>query len=200
MGGDEVVAIADTCNRRAELTRDGRIHRGGSPASDGGREHQRTLVVYELDERGDLVRVVDMGGVEWRYEYDEEHYLGARSSPTAWSITSWHELVGGRSGASRPGASSRGRTCSAALGAPGEAGVPRALRAASIPHSCYGPDPLETTMVDGVGHVHRYRVNPLGQVLQYIDPRGYVRVYRYDDSGRLPVEHRRRRTDAAEAI
>ncbi|WP_437870141.1 PAAR-like domain-containing protein [Sorangium sp. So ce363] len=184
-GGEEVVAITDTCNRRAELTRDGRIKSWRLTASDAeGREHQRTLVVYELDERGDLVRVVDMGGVEWRYEYDEEHYLVREIQPDGVIYHFQYELVGGQKRCVETWGELVGQDILNALGAPeaGDTGAPRGIYHTRFR---YGLDPLETAMMDGAGHVHRYRVNPLGQVLQYIDPRGYARDYRYDDSGRL---------------
>ncbi len=49
--------------------------------SGEGSPHRSRLVTYEIDDRGDLVSVLDAGGVETRYEYDDEHYLVAEHGP-----------------------------------------------------------------------------------------------------------------------
>lgn len=185
--GDEVSAVVDTCGRRAELAIEGNSKRWTLIATDDdGVEHRRHLVGYELDDRGDLVRVIDRGGVEWRYEYDEEHYLVREIQPDGVNYCFRYDAVQGQKRCVETWGELVGRDVLADVGA-SEAGTGSAPRGIHHTRFTFGPDPFETSMIDACGATHRYRVNHLGQVLDYTDPRGYTRRYTYDDRGRLLV-------------
>ncbi|WP_044251871.1 PAAR-like domain-containing protein [Chondromyces apiculatus] len=188
--GDEVTAVIDTVGRRAAMTREGGVRRWELSAVDvEGQLHRRHLVAYELDERGDLVRVIDRGGVAWRYEYDEQHYLVREHQPDGVAYCFRYETVAGQKRCVETWGELPGRDIVAALAALGTPEAGTTARPRGIYHTVFrfGPDPLETTMTDGCGHTHRYLTNHLGQVLQYTDPRGYVSRYHYDDRGNLLV-------------
>ncbi|WP_437739147.1 PAAR-like domain-containing protein [Sorangium sp. So ce1504] len=181
----ELVALLDSAGRRATLRRDGSYRSWiQSVAGEDGKTHERRLVTYEIDARGDLVRVIDAGGVETSYAYDEQHYLVSESLPDGTvyrflyadhagqrrCVETWGELQGG--------------DILGSLGAR-SAGSPVQARGLFHARFDYGPGPSETRMIDAAGGAHRYRGNALGLVEEYVDPRGYCWTYRYDEAGRL---------------
>ncbi len=193
--GGEVVAIVDSCGRRATLSRDGGTLRWSLAVTDAeGQEHRRHLVGYEIDPRGDLVGVIGANGAEWRFEYDADHYLVREIQPDGVEYVFRHEVVGGRKLCVETWGEMSGRDILAAIwarrsrdGAATEAAGARAGGRAAIFHTRleYGPEPFTTTMTDGCGNVHRYRTNAHGLVDVYTDPRGYTRRYAYDEQAHM---------------
>lgn len=181
--GDTVVEVIDTVGRVAHLERAGNSSWWMLTMRDGeGREHTKRLMTYELDERGDLVRTLDAGGVESRYEYDAEHYLVAEIRADGLVYRFVHEEIEGKKRCVETWGELPGSDILAELGAPaGE------YRGKGIFHVrlTYGPDPFETTMVDAMGQTHRYRGNAFGLVERYVDPIGYQRLLTYDPFGNL---------------
>ncbi|MBK8256718.1 MAG: DUF4150 domain-containing protein [Polyangiaceae bacterium] len=183
--GGEISAIIDTCGRRVLLERDGAVKRYAAHVTDSeGKEHKKILVSYELNSQGDLIRVIDRGGVEWRYEYDNDHYLVREIRPDGVHYVFRYEIVNGKKLCVETWGEFPGRDILAAISAP-EAGTSAAPRGIHHTRFEFGPDPFETKMTDAAGKTHHYVTNPMGQVQRYTDPRGYVSTYSYDDNGRL---------------
>ncbi|WP_437819245.1 PAAR-like domain-containing protein [Sorangium sp. So ce1078] len=180
----EVVEIVDSVGRRAWLERDDRFASWWVVASDDqGREHRQRLVTYELDERGDLVGIVDAGGAETRYEYDEDHYLVLEKRPDEVRYHFVYKTVFGQRRCVETWGDLEGEDILVALGAP-EASSPDRPKGVFHTRFTYGPGRHETTMVDAGGGVHRYWGNELGLVKHYVDPCGYETHFTYDEAGR----------------
>ncbi|MBN2191743.1 MAG: DUF4150 domain-containing protein [Polyangiaceae bacterium] len=181
--GDEVVAITDTVGRRVAMYRDGMTRTWIASVNDAdGVEHRRVLVVYELDEAGDLVRVVDAGGADYRYAYDDAHYLLSETRPDGVVYRFRYEDVAGERRCVETWGELPGRDLVTEL-----RGSTSAAAARGIYHSRfeYDPERQTTTVIDAEGGVHRYVGNDLGLVSSYTDPRGHQRDFTYDDRGNL---------------
>ncbi|MFI5683751.1 HYD1 signature containing ADP-ribosyltransferase family protein [Streptomyces sp. NPDC051636] len=158
-------ALAHSGGHRVRITtEDHRItalHLVGA-ASDGGDEE---LIRYGYSDAGDLTEVVNSSGLPLRFTYDE-----------AGRITSWTDT------------NDRGYTyeyddrdrCVAEGGAEGHMSL----------RLDYGERDPETglrttTATTGTGHVHRYLVNGLCQVVAETDPLGAVTLFERDRYNRL---------------
>ncbi|WP_437878907.1 PAAR-like domain-containing protein [Sorangium sp. So ce513] len=182
---DEIVAITDSVGRRATLSREGNLRIWTVAVTDAdGKEHRRRLVTYELDDRGDLVRVIDAGGAETRFSYDEEHYLLSETRPDGVVFQFVYQDVGGERRCVETWGELPGADILAALGDP-DARAPGGPRGIFHTRIAYGPGPYQATVTDALGQVHRYEGNALGLVERYVDPRGYAMLFRYDAVGRL---------------
>lgn len=194
---DEVVEIVDAAGRRAWLERQGpyRIW-WASLTGEGGAEHRRRLVTYELDEAGDLAKVIDAGGVEASYTYDAEHYLVAERHPDGLTYHFVYADVDGQRRCVETWADIPGGDVLRDIGAaPG----PKGLYHMRIE---YGPGPYQSTVTDGLGARFRYRGNALGLVERYEDPRGGWKQLVYGPTGLVqrsitPDGAERRAYDAA---
>ncbi len=178
----EVVAISDTVGRHARRTKEGLWRRWEATVTDAaGREHRKHLVAYELNDRRELVTVIDAGGVETRYEYDEDHYLVTESRADGMV---WHFVYANHEGKRlcvETWGDMPGRDVLSLLGDP-QGGSARGVYHARL---SYGPDPYQSTVTNALGYVHRYWGNALGLVQRYLDPRGVDHLYSYDAAGRL---------------
>ncbi|AKT37022.1 PAAR-like domain-containing protein [Chondromyces crocatus] len=182
---EEIVEIVDSVGRRATLTRDGALRTWELHLlDDEGEPQQKLLVAYELDERGDLVQVIDAGGVSTRYEYDEDHYLLAEHRPDGIVFRFVHAEFHGEKRCVETWGERPGGDLLAELGAVTEdaKAKPRGIFHTRL---TYGPGRREATVTDGAGSVHRYAGNDLGLVERYIDPRGNATLFRYDALGRV---------------
>ncbi|WP_437624563.1 PAAR-like domain-containing protein [Sorangium sp. So ce1151] len=180
--GDELTGIVDGVGRRARLERQGPFSWWEVTATDEqGTPHTRRAVTYELDGAGDLVRVIDGGGAEIRYEYDEEHYLIREILPDGLAFHFRYEAIEGVKRCVETWGEIAGRDVLAELGAP------RLPGARGIHHTRLSYDPARgrTVVIDGEGATHTYMGNALGLVTAYVDPRGHARAYTYDTVGRL---------------
>jgi len=181
----EIVMIVDTVGRRAELERTGNLRLFWISVTDAeGAEHRHRAVTYELDERGDLVRVIDAGGVETLYAYDDHHYLVEERRPDGVVFRFIHEVVRGQKRCVETWGERPGGDILVELGAPQNDAVQRP-RGIFHTRLSYGPRAFETTVVDAMGAVHRYAGNALGLVERYVDPRGYVTTMHFDALGRI---------------
>jgi RHS repeat-associated protein len=182
--GDEVAEIVDTVGRHARLEESGnfRIWEVGVTDADG-ELHRRRLVSYEIDERGDLVRVIDAGGAETRYAYDDDHYLVAETRADGVVYHFVYAEVRGEKRCIETWGEIPGEDILALIGDPRDA--PERARGVHHARLEYGPGPYETRVRDALGHLHRYEGNRFGLVERYVDPRGYATVLRYDDQGKL---------------
>jgi len=179
---DELVEIVDAVGRQARLVREGAFARWEVTATDAeGTPHTRRAVTYEVDRAGDLIRVIDAGGAEIRYEYDEEHYLVGEILPDGLAYRFRYEVAEGVKRCVETWGEIDGRDVLAELGAIGLPGA-RGVHHAQV---AYEPAQRRTVVIDGAGFRHTYVGNALGLVESYIDPRGYVRIYQYDAVGRL---------------
>jgi len=181
----EVVGIVDSVGRHARRTADGpwRIWEL-VVVDDQDQSHRQRLVSYELDLEGQLVRVIDAGGVETRYDYDDEHYLLRETRPDG---LVWHfryAEAGGKKRCVETWGELSGQDVLALLGDPA-AGTTAAARGVYHAKLEYGPAPYQSQVEDALGYRHRYWGNALGQVVRYVDPRGVDHVYRYDAIGKL---------------
>ncbi|AUX31047.1 MULTISPECIES: PAAR-like domain-containing protein [Sorangium] len=198
--GEELVALTDCVGRRVALERDGRVVSLWIVVTDAdGNEHRRLGVAYELDARGDLARVVDSGGAETAYRYDEEHFLveerladglvyhfryedgpdGKRRCVETWGELPGRDVLAELSGAAESGAGAGAGDAGA--GTHGHRG------AKGIFHMrlAYGPEPFSSRVTDGTGGVHRYEGNALGLVTRYTDPLGRVTRLSSDAQGHV---------------
>lgn len=182
----EVRAVFDSVGRRAERKREGnRIVWTAVAADAQGREWTKHLCTYEIDARGDLVRVTDAAGAATVYTYDDEHYLVAERRPDGLTWRFRYEETGKLRRCLETWGELEGRDILAELGAPEPPkGTPRPR---GIFHTRfeYGPGPFETTVVDGIGAVHRYFGNALGLVAKYVDPGSHVTSLEYDEMGNV---------------
>ncbi|WP_437613102.1 PAAR-like domain-containing protein [Sorangium sp. So ce834] len=180
-----LVRLVDCAGRVLTVERDGNlvVHRL-SVTDEEGKVHQRTLVVLEIDDRGDLVRAVDAGGVETLFAYDEEHYLVRESSPDGIDYHFVYADVSGERRCVESWGELRGGDVLREIGYSPPAGAPRPK---GIFHTrlSWGPEPFQAHVIDGLGQRHLYVGNALGLVTAYRDPRGYVTHYSYDSAGRL---------------
>ncbi|AUX45321.1 hypothetical protein SOCE26_068030 [Sorangium cellulosum] len=182
----EVCAVVDSVGRRAERERFPGGERWFLVLVDGeGKTHRLRAVTYEVDPRGDLVRVTDRGGGVTEYRYDEDHFLVEERLPGGLvfhfryedgpdgrrrCVETWGELPG-RDILAEIGGGTR-------LSPPGARGIYHTrLR--------YGPEPLQTTVIDAEGGTYRYAGNELGLVTRCTDPLGRTRWFTYDPMGRL---------------
>jgi RHS repeat-associated protein len=177
----EVVGIEDAVGRRAELRVEGPYRTWHVIATDAdGVEHTRREVTYTLDTQGDLVSVIDAGGAEWQFAYDERHYLVRERRPDGLVFHFRHEEIGGRVRYVETWGEIPGRDVLAEMnggaGTPGVKGVYHVTLA-------FGPGPYDSTLTDGLGGVHRYTGNALGLVERYVDPRGNVTRFSYGPTG-----------------
>ncbi|WP_437805770.1 PAAR-like domain-containing protein [Sorangium sp. So ce1078] len=179
----ELVALTDSVGRRIEREQVGNVILWRILMTDEkGTQHRRLGVAYEIDARGDLVKVVDSGGVAVEYRYDEEHFLTEERLPDGMvyhfryedgpdgkrrCVETWGELPGGDILAEIGG---RG-ACSA-----------KGLFHVQI---AYGLGPFESTVTDATGGVHRYHGNALGLIERYVDPLGRATRLSYDVNGHL---------------
>jgi RHS repeat-associated protein len=183
--GGEIVRVVDTVGRVVTVERDGRLVVYRLSIDDGTEVgFTRTLLVLELDERGDLVRAVDAGGVETRYAYDEAHYLVRESQPNGVDYHFVYEDVLGErrcveSWGDRPGGDILREI---GYAPPGGASRPKGIFHTRL---SWGPSRRRAQVIDGLGHRHIYVGNDLGLVTAYQDPRGHVTHYTYDGAGRL---------------
>jgi RHS repeat-associated protein len=181
----ELAGLVDAAGRRVTVVRDGTlvVYRLAVD-DDAGQTHTKTLVVFELDERGDLVRAIDGGGVETTYAYDDRHALVRESLPNGMDFCFVYADVFGQRRCVESWGEQRGGDVLRAIGwqAPGDRPVPRGVFHTRL---SWGPEPYEARVVDGLGFEHRYHGNALGLVTAYQDPRGYVTQYAYDGAGRL---------------
>lgn len=183
-----VVGMLDAVGRRVSLESDDRFHSFWATATDGeGKEHKRRLVTYEIDDKRDLVGVVDGGGGQTRYEYDDRHYLVRETRADGLRYHFVYADVGGVRRCTETWGDLEGAEILVELGSP--TGSARGIHHAKLE---YGPGPFESRVTDAVGAIRRYRGNAFGLVEHFVDPAGYVSTYHYDDVGRL-VAH----TDAA---
>ncbi len=184
--GGEVEAITDSVGRRLVRER----FAGGERwtyviAGEGGAEFRLRAVTYEYDGRGDLVRVMDVGGAVTDYRYDEAHYLVEERTPSGVvyhfryevgpdnkkrCVETWGELPG--------------RDILAELGG-GERLAPPDAKGIYHVRLGYNPASRETTLTDEEGLLHRYEGNSLGLVTSHVDPLGNTRRYTYDAIGKL---------------
>ena len=181
----EVVGITDSVGRRAERSTYASWKIWNLSVRDAeGVEHTQRLVSYELNERGQLARVVDAGGAETRYHYDDENYLlsETRADGLVWHFE--YAEVQGRKRCVEGWGDIPGRDILREMGDP-EAGTTAQARGVFHAKLEYGPGRHQTRVTDACGHVHRYQGNDLGLVERYVDPRGVDHVYRYDDIGKL---------------
>jgi RHS repeat-associated protein len=186
----EVIAIVDSVGRRVTLEGDAQ-HKAlvCTVAGEDGQEHRRRLVQYEIDERGDLVRVIDAGGAETRYEYDEAHYLvreirpegtayhfvysdegGERRCVETWAALAQGDLLAQIGATEAPTQPAQGRP------------APKGLYHMRLE---YDPSGRRTTVIDPLGGVFRYTTNELGLVEEYVDARGGKKTLAYDRLGRV---------------
>jgi len=180
--GHELHRVVDAAGREVWFIREGELLRVELHVEDdSGTRHSRRLVTYETDERGDLVRVIDAGGTETRYAYDDRHYLVAETHPTGMTyhfvyqdddvrrcVETWGELPGD--------------DVLARLGRDGsDSQRPRGVFHAQL---SYGPG-HRTRVIDAEGHTHAYEGNELGLVERYISPIGTETRIRYDAGGRV---------------
>ncbi|WP_437763172.1 PAAR-like domain-containing protein [Sorangium sp. So ce281] len=198
----EVVGIVDSVGRHAWLDRQGpyKVWWVEITGEDGA-VHRRRLVTYELDEAGDLVRVIDAGGAEVCYAYDDEHYLVRERQPDGLTFHFRYADVLGQRRCVETWADLEGGDVLVAIGAPEAfaAERPRGLYAMRL---SYGPGPFETAVQDGLGARFRYRGNALGLVERYEDPRGGWKQLVYSTLGQVvrsvtPDGGERRAYDAA---
>ncbi|KYF71323.1 PAAR-like domain-containing protein [Sorangium cellulosum] len=194
---DELVALTDCVGRRLERERDGRRLFWWLVVVDAeGKPHRRLGVAYELDARGDLVRVVDSGGVETAYRYDEEHFLVEERLPDGLvyhfryedgpdgkrrCVETWGELPGRDVLAELSGGPDGGARAGAGAGAHTGAGTKGIFHM----RLAYGPEPFSSRVIDATGGVHRYQGNALGLVTSYTDPLGRVTRLSFDPQGHL---------------
>ena len=204
--GGEAVAITDSVGRRAERTTSGMWTYWDLSVTDAdGKRHTKRLVEYELNDRRQLARVIDAGGAETTYEYDEDSYLlcERRADGMVWHFV-YAEALGQKRCVEGWG-DLPGRDILAEMGDPNlEIGPPANRRVRGVFHARleYGPEEYESRVTDACGHLHRYWGNAFGLVERYLDPRGVDHLYHYDSVGNL-VSHSigghtvRRQYDAA---
>ncbi|WP_437590026.1 RHS repeat-associated core domain-containing protein [Sorangium sp. So ce1000] len=193
--GEELVALTDCVGRRVERERDGtRIFWWLVVVDAEGEPHRRLGVAYELDARGDLVRVVDSGGAETEYRYDEEHFLVEERLPDGLvyrfryedggdgkrrCVETWGELPGRDVLAELSGAPVDG------VGEGAGAGTHAGVKGIFHMRLAYGPESFSSRVTDATGGVHRYQGNALGLVTSYTDPLGRVTRLSFDAQGHL---------------
>jgi RHS repeat-associated protein len=183
--GDELASLTDCVGRRLERERAASVVVWRLVVTDGdGREHRRLAVAYEIDARGDLVKVVDAGGAAIDYRYDEEHFLVEEHLPDGLVFHFRYE----------DGADGKRRCVETWGELPGRdllselsCGIAPSPGAKGILHMrlTYGPGPFEATLVDATGGLHHYRGNVLGLVEEYTDPLGRATRLSYDAHGHL---------------
>ena len=185
--------IIDSAGRVLEREVDGDRMTWVAAAFDAsGGLHRWPLVVHELDQEGDLVSVFEPGGAEWSYSYDDRHYLHEERRPDGLRYhflyerrkagNLWRCLETWGDFADRDILSDLGRER-----------VPECAPATPRPRGiyhlqmAYGPD-RTVEILEGDGGVHRYDGNPLGLFERYVDPKGNVLSFDYDDMGSIVEE------------
>ncbi|MCA9619243.1 MAG: DUF4150 domain-containing protein, partial [Myxococcales bacterium] len=182
--GKDLVEIVDAVGRRVWLERHETFLSYHVMVVDAeGREHRSRLVTYEIDERGDLVRAIDAGGVEVRYAYDDRHYLVREEQADGLRYHFVYEDVAGVTRCVESWGDFENEDVLAAVGCPAsnDGSRPKGLFHSRLDFS----RPGETVVHDGATGKHVYEGNALGLVTRYVAPDGGVRRYRYDQSGRL---------------
>ena len=181
----QLTSILDSVGRTATLRRDAASRTCTwemSVTDEHGQVHRKVCAIHEIDAAGDLVRAIDAGGAETRYEYDAAHYLLTEIQPDGLTYHFRHEAqADGKKRCVESWGDLPGKDILAELGAEN----PKGARGIFHTHLTYEPEARRTTVNDGLGQVHVYIGNDLGLVERYTDPRGYVRQYRYDDNGNL---------------
>jgi RHS repeat-associated protein len=180
----ELVALTDSVGRRIVRERIDRSDVWRIVVTDAeGEEHRRLTVAYEVDARGDLVTVMDSGGVAVHYRYDDDHFLVEERLPDGMvyhfryedgpdgkrrCVETWGELLG--------------HDILSRIGGPPAAPGVKGLFHMRL---AYGSGPFESTVTDATGGVHRYRGNALGLVEEYVDPLGRATHLSFDANGHL---------------
>jgi RHS repeat-associated protein len=179
----QVVGLLDAVGRRATRRSEGPYRIWDIAVDDEhGVAHTRRAVTYELDERGDLVCVIDAGGAESRFAYDEEHYLVREALADGLVYHFRHEVTAGVKRCVETWGELPGGDVLAALG---RVWAPSEVKGVYHTRLVFDPAARSTVVTDGLGQTHLYAGNALGQVERYTDPRGYVRQYHYDATGNL---------------
>jgi RHS repeat-associated protein len=178
--GDHVTRMLDSAGRLATATHEDGVCTWTAVAGGPRGTVSRTLARYEIDARGDLVRVTDSRGRTTEYAY-EDHYVvrETRADKTVFRFV-YAESVGRR-------------RCKETWGEVAQHREHLALRdvgsrpARGIYHTqlAYGPGPYDTVVTDGAGDVHVYEGSPAGVVTRYVDPRGLEKHYDYAADGTL---------------
>ncbi|MEZ4295752.1 MAG: PAAR-like domain-containing protein [Polyangiaceae bacterium] len=165
-------------------------------SDETGKEHRRRAATYQMDSRGDLVRVIDAGGAETQYAYDDEHYLIRETLADGLTYHFVHDGSGGTKRCTETWGEMPGRDILADIGATGT--FQPWVRGIYHVRIQYGES--RTTVVENaLGERHTYQGNARGLVEVYTDPRGYRCAYTYDQTGNLlsvrdGAGHVRRRT------
>ncbi|XXS94810.1 DUF6531 domain-containing protein [Sorangium sp. So ce362] len=181
----EVVQLVDSVGRRAWLVQEGQYRSWWVAAAGAdGVEHTTRLVTYELDTKGDLVRVINAGGAETRYAYDDEHYLVQEQQPGGLRYHFVYADVSGERRCVETWGDLEGADVLQEVGAP-EASMATRPRGLFHMRFQYGPGPHETTVIDGLGHRFRYKGNALGLVERYQDPAGQQKNLSYNVVGQV---------------
>jgi RHS repeat-associated protein len=153
-------------------------------ASDG-KAHSIHAVSYELDERGDLVRVTDEGGAVTEYRYDDQHYMVEERLPSG--LVYYFRYEDGRDNKRRcveTWGELPGRDILSEIGH-GQRLCPPDIRGLHHTRLAYDPNARTTVLTDAAMGVHRYEGNEHGLVTRYVDPMGRRTTYRYDRLARL---------------
>ncbi|MCA9620232.1 MAG: RHS repeat protein, partial [Myxococcales bacterium] len=201
---ERVVAVTDSVGRELHVERDGKVDIWRlTLTSLEGEKHTSFVASYEYDDRGDLVRVIDAGGAVTSYRYDDQHYLVEERLPDGLSYHFVYEK----------GADGK-RRCVETWGAIDGLDVLADLSGGYLTTSperkgvhhtrfVYEPERRRTTMIDAMGHSHRFVGNDLGLVTEYVDPLGGVTRRAFTPTGGMVMEvdptgrRERRSIDAA---
>jgi RHS repeat-associated protein len=179
--GRSLAGIIDSVGRTCVLVREGRYARWEITVTDEhGKAHTRRAATYEIDEAGDLVRVIDAGGAEMGYSYDAGHYMVEERQPDGLVYHFLHAEVAGQKRCVEAWGELPAGNVLEALGAP-----ERGARGVFHARLQFEPAERRTVVTDALGQRHVYQGNEHGLVERYTDPRGYDFWYRYDPSGNL---------------
>jgi RHS repeat-associated protein len=124
---------------------------------------------FTVDANGDLVKMTDAGGNEWRYAYDANSKLSAFASARGFVTTVDYGFAGQYLGTNNPDGTS---ITASIAGDIGLTDFELGLGTEATPEPSVAPEDRIATLQDAKGNLYEMEVNEYGALIRVIDPIG----------------------------